>query len=116
MFSPADTINRLCRGGLLCLLALSGTAFAQLDDPMRPPEQKSTESKPAERRIHYTLSSVLIAPERRLAVINGRRVGLGEHIGGARVTSIQPTTVTLQRDTETITLRLVPLSVKRSRQ
>jgi hypothetical protein len=42
------------------------------------------------------LGSILYSPDRRLAIINGRIVGPGDDVGGARVVDITPTTVLLR--------------------
>jgi hypothetical protein len=44
------------------------------------------------------LGTILYAPERKLAIVDGRIVQTGDEINGARVVEITPTTVLL-RDT-----------------
>jgi hypothetical protein len=45
------------------------------------------------------LGTILYSPDRKLAVIDGRIVGPGDEIRGARIVDITPTAVTL-RDTQ----------------
>ncbi|MCX7961668.1 MAG: hypothetical protein N2653_08860 [Burkholderiales bacterium] len=44
------------------------------------------------------MDAILIAPDRRLAVIGDRIVRIGDEIGGARVVRIREGSVTLRRD------------------
>ena len=60
------------------------------------------------------LQSVLIAPQRRLAVINGKTLAVGERIGEATVVAIRPQDVVLKRPSGEFTLRLVPRFVTRA--
>lgn len=90
-----------------CLLAAL-PALAQLADPTRPPTASpETMSSPAAAPA-ARLQSVLIAPGRKVAVIDGRTVKLGERIGDARVVAISPAQVTLQKGAERQTLQLHP--------
>jgi len=58
------------------------------------------------------LQSVLISGQRKLAVIDGRRVGVGDRVGQAVVTDIQPYRVLLRRGDQTITLKLQSQAIK----
>jgi MSHA biogenesis protein MshK len=51
---------------------------------------------------------VLISPGRKLAVIDGRTVTLGERVGDATVVAIAPAQVILQRGGSYQTLKLHP--------
>lgn len=95
-------------------LAASNTMAEPPGDPTRPPtaaeiraflgqEPGSTET--AARQ--WQLQSILIADQRRLAIINGRRVGEGDYIDAARVTAIEPGRVELHHRSERIVLTLV---------
>lgn len=96
---------------LVLAVALTPAA-AQEADPMRPPQTApETTAKPAPR--YYHLSSILISPERRSAIINGRRVSVGERVGGARVVTILGSEVTLSIAGRHKTLTLLPLSIKK---
>lgn len=85
---------------------------ADNDDPMRPPDAsvytKNTNTAPV-----YTLSSIRISPTHRSAIINGKHVGVGDRVGNARVTTIQRNGVTLSIAGRTLTLSLLPVSIKK---
>jgi MSHA biogenesis protein MshK len=99
------------------LAAVAGATWAQaLSDPTRPPAGSGPaaatpdapasvkgEPKPAPR-----LQSVLIAPGRRLAVIDGSTVALGGKIDDAVVVGIAETHVTLRRGAALEVLPLYP--------
>lgn len=98
----------------LTLLLLAGRAVA-LDDPMRPPDYGAATTAAAAgtaSAVPLVLNGTLIGRERRSAVINGRRVSVGDYIDGARVIEIQPAQVRLQRQGSQLTLSLLPVAVK----
>jgi MSHA biogenesis protein MshK len=108
--------ERLTAARLLCVLtaaAASSAAAAQaaLPDPTRPPAAASAEdtSKPVAGQATkpaHRLQSVLIAPDRKLAVIDGRTVPIGGRIDDALVVAITESGVTLRRGAQTETLPL----------
>lgn len=60
----------------------------------------------------WSLQSILSSPQRRIAVINGARVREGDRIGSARVVKIRDSHVLLNTGGRTLTLRLLPDSIK----
>lgn len=100
---------------VLCTL-LAAPALAQLRDPTEPPAamRQAAPGAPAgeqaEARAAARLQSVLISSHRRVAVIDGETVRLGQKHRGAVVTSITPTQVVLVRDGAKETLKLYPAS------
>lgn len=60
----------------------------------------------------YELNSVLIRSEDRIAVINDKRVRVGDQVGTAVVASIESDHVTLNVDGEVRTLELYANSIK----
>lgn len=94
------------------LLGMSQSAAA-LDDPMRPPASAAVTGSAPAAATQFVLSSTLIARERRSAVINGRNVGVGDSVDGARVVEIQPTQVRLQHQGRQLTLQLLPVAIKK---
>ena len=95
-------------GGVTALAA----AAQPLSDPTRPPGARTGEAfapAPAPTR----LQSVLIGPERSIAVIDGRAVALGERVGEAIVVSIAPSEVVLRRGADYQTLKLLPPGVEK---
>jgi hypothetical protein len=92
--------------------AAQGAPFA---DPMRPPSV--FEAGPSEVSIGGPrLESVLIAPDRRIAVISGQQVGVGGRIGAGEVVRITETEVQIRGADGIATLRLVPDFAKRPPQ
>ena len=66
-------------------------------DTSRPPGS-STPAKPAPQQtppFDAVLGTILYSSDRKLAIIDGRIVGLGDEVRGARVTDITPTAVLL---------------------
>lgn len=99
--------------GALLLLAGWGAAWGQLDDPMRPPHRRAeTPGNRAPATPQFTLSSTLIARDRRTAVLNGHRVTVGGRVAGAQVMEIEPGLVRLQRNGQRFTVPLSPYTVK----
>jgi MSHA biogenesis protein MshK len=106
--------ERLTARALIAALSLSASSTAlgqaSLADPTRPP-LGATEADPgsaAAPRGGLRLQSVLISNTRRLAVIDGKTVQIGGEVGGATLTAISETGVTLRRGDEVETLRLHP--------
>ncbi|MES2024955.1 MAG: hypothetical protein V4448_05305 [Pseudomonadota bacterium] len=105
----AESVRTLLSiAGMLCALSLSLTASAQqLQDPTRPSGVNdlggamSADGGPV-------LQSVLISSGRRVAVISGQTVKLGEQFGGARVVKIVENEVVLRNGNELQTLKLFP--------
>jgi MSHA biogenesis protein MshK len=54
----------------------------------------------------WVLESTLVSADRRIAVINGESLMVGDRIGGARVTRIEPFSVRLRTAEGTIELNL----------
>jgi len=102
---------------LLVTVFCHGSLLAEvLKDPTRPPSHRfsaigSSGTKAAPR---WVLSSTLIAPARRLATINGKTVGVGQKIEGARVMEINPSHVALRDGDKEIILELLPVEIKRA--
>lgn len=100
----------LLGGALLANSAVA--ADDDFSDPMRPPSARVY--KRSQQTVeHYYLSSILISPDHRSAIINGRRVGVGDRIGSARVKQIQGNQVTISVAGSTRVLTLLPLSIKK---
>lgn len=91
------------------LSALSAAAVVQaapFADPMRPPS--ILESAVPMAAGGPRLESVLIAPDRRIAVINGQQVTVGGKVGAAEVVRITESEVVIRSAEGTATLKLVP--------
>lgn len=103
---------------LLAAWLLALPVQAQFDDPTRPPSFSGLASGAAQDSgaPAWQLSSILVSPQRRLAIINGKTVRQGDHINNARVLKIRITGVTLRTSKETFTVKLLPVRVKTTRQ
>lgn len=96
--------------------ALSVRADAPLSDPTRP-EVALPVADPEKPATHtLALHAILHGEGRRLAVVNGQRVDVGDVVDGARVLAIEADHVRLRRDGETLVIELVSPVFKRVRE
>jgi len=89
----------------------SGAAvLGELPDPTRPLSGRTVAPAstpvPAQAPVSV-LQSILVSPQRRLAVISGRTVSVGDHVGDAVVAEILPYEVVLQRAGQEVRMRLM---------
>ncbi len=107
--------RRLAAGSCLaCLLGLAAQAATpeNLPDPTRPPAALGEAGATAVAS-GPVLQSVLISPGRRVAVISGQTVQVGDKVGDARVARITEGEAVLVRDGKSQTLKLFPGLEKR---
>ena len=105
----ADLVSRLAAG--LVPLALVATAHAaSFADPMRPPLDDGASSAVEGPR----LESVLIAPDRRVAVINGEQYTVGSKFRDGAIVRISESEVVVRRGAQDEILQLIPRPAKRS--
>lgn len=101
-----DTLGRLL---LALALATAGpvaaAADADLRDPLRPPGWGEGGGGDGFDASAWTLASTLIAERRRVAIVNGRPVRVGDVVGGARVLAIAPGRVELDYRGRRFTIR-----------
>jgi MSHA biogenesis protein MshK len=97
----------------LCAIMLAGSALAQpMADPMRPPAIGPA-AAPGGNATAPAVQMIMIAPQRRYAVIDGYPVVQGGRVRDARVVRIEETQVTLRGGTgETTVLKLLPQAHK----
>ncbi|WP_145924870.1 MSHA biogenesis protein MshK [Syntrophotalea acetylenivorans] len=99
----------VCAGMLAMLMPADKGNTASLPDPTRPPqrfvEPAASGDAPSKG---LQLGSILIAPQRRVAVINGRPLSAGDRISGAKVVAIEPGQVRLRRGGRDFVLKLLP--------
>ena len=100
-------MSRIAAGALWMLLAGAGQC-APFADPTRPPSAIEPASDPSGSRGAPLLESVLIAPDRRVAVINGQQVTVGGKIGGGEVVRITESEVVIRSAERVETLKLFP--------
>jgi hypothetical protein len=97
------------------------TLFCQIShaevliDPTRPAnyQHKGDKGVGIKAAPRWVLSSTLISPARRVATINGKTVTEGEHLGAARVVTIESASVVLMDGNKEIVLELLPQNFKR---
>jgi hypothetical protein len=78
----------------LLLMTLGGTGLV---DPTRPPSRDAAlQDTYDDKGVSLRVSSIVIAAERRVAVINGHAVGVGSRLAGAEVVEIAPHAVRLR--------------------
>lgn len=100
-----------CVAAAFLASAAQGAPFA---DPTRPPDYAPADTAPGVSG-GSRLESVLIAPDRRVAVIGGQQVRLGEKFRDGRVERITETEVVIRTAQGTQTLKLFPEVDKRPR-
>lgn len=88
----------------LLLLAADVAAEEHFRDPTRPYSARAVVygSTPAA----FKVNALIVSDERRLAIVNGRRVRIGDAIGGATVVGITKQELTLDIGGERRTLKL----------
>jgi MSHA biogenesis protein MshK len=91
------------RAWVLALLAgmvaseLGAQGAGQIPDPTRPPDAlpESVETSEAPAAGARRLTAIVISPTRRVAVVDGVTVRVGDAVGHARVSAIEPLEVRL---------------------
>lgn len=78
----------------------------QIQDPTRPSGYVEEGENP------WKLNAVIISPRRRIAVINGKSLTVGEEINGQQVISIDQDAVVIKGPNGTMTLNLIEKPVK----
>ncbi|MGZ3237429.1 MAG: MSHA biogenesis protein MshK [Burkholderiaceae bacterium] len=92
---------------LLFPIAASSVHAEQLRDPTRPADMLGRgQSEVAASG--PVLQSVLISPQRRIAIISGKTFRVGDKFGDSHVVSISETEVVLQNGKAQQTLKLFP--------
>ncbi len=93
---------------VIAALPVAAAEAQVLVDPTRPPASVAKPGAVEDAPVGTQLQSVLISTRRRLAVINGTTVALGDMIGEARVVKITETEVVLKTGEETEVLKMYP--------
>jgi hypothetical protein len=82
------------------LLLTAATVMAEeppLRDPMRPFTSGAVTGAAAAAAVpRFVLTAVLIAPTRRVAIVNGKPYGLGDAVDGAEIVAIELGSVRLR--------------------
>jgi len=81
-----------------------------LPDPTEPPGgyEESVQPKYEETKPSWKVESILHSGNRRLAVINGQIIHVGQSVSGGTVTAITETGVTIQYRGKHFTVRVIP--------
>ena len=108
-FSPLRALSRtrlsFSHATAFLLFGLSSMVSAEeLRDPTRP--HTFNPGRTVEGLPSFTVNAIFVSEERRLAIINGERVQVGDVVSGARVVSIQKEQVTLSASGKQFTARL----------
>jgi len=109
--APAQqaALPMLCLALLCPMQTWSGEQLADLPDPTRPYTQAAP--RPAARlgeSSKLVLESTLVSPRRRLAVVNGHTLTVGDSIENVKITAITPYEVVADRNGHKLRLRLLP--------
>jgi len=92
---------------VLLLLALGLPTVCLADEILRDPTRPySPKARELAARPVFTLNAVIVSAERRVAIVNGRRVGVGDSVDGAMVIAIEKTQLVLEQDGKRITVAL----------
>ena len=95
----------------LALLSILLLAVGAVVDPTLPATRAGLPAQ--SEQSPFRLSSIVVSPARRVVVINGTRLGVGDRIGGARILEINLHSVRLSGSEGGFTLRLSGPPVKR---
>lgn len=102
---------------IVTLLAAASAQSAPFADPTRPPRdpEAARAGASAVAPSGPRLESVLIGPDRRIAVINGQQYTEGARFGEGRVLRISESEVIIRQGLRDEALKLYPQSGKRAR-
>ena len=108
--NPAKPVTMAAFCMLLVSFQHDRAAAQTLRDPTRPPASigSPADQSGAKATGGPELQSVLISPTRRVAVIDGQTVTLGEKFGEARVVKIAESEVVLRNGQDLQVLKLFP--------
>ncbi len=99
-----NALNRMITFFLTLFISYLPTAMAvTIQDPTRPALFKEHTIDSGQ----LTLTAILISSDRKIAMINGKLLKIGDEVGGYKVNAIDSNTVQLEGISGTITLYLV---------
>lgn len=96
---------------LVCLLCLQGV-YAELRDPTRPAKYVDNPSTESVDTSKLELGLTLVSSDRKVVVINGLTLRVGDEVGSERIVTIESNCVRLVGPTGNITLFLLDEPVK----
>lgn len=99
-----NPLKRLAISALLLTLVYGVSHADQgFRDPTRPYTARIAGATPAPR---FVVNAIIISSDRRVAIVNGRRVGIGGSVGAATVVAIEKHQLILEVDGKRITANL----------
>lgn len=100
--------GKIIFGIVTAMLSCVSIATFAFSDPTQPPGPVTKARAAPSRPTGPVLQSTLVSPQRRIAVISGKRVQVGDTVNGATVTEISQYEVRLRQGGRETTLRLLP--------
>jgi len=101
-------VHRRIHSVVMLVLLLAGVpamclADEILRDPTRPyvPYLRGSAAAP-----RFEVNAIIVSPKRKVAIVNGRRVGIGESVDGATIIAIEQKELVLEQDGKRITVAL----------
>lgn len=88
---------------LLIGIPVAGLGDEVLRDPTRPYFVNEAGVPAAPR---FTVNAIIVSAERRIAIVNGRRVAVGGSVDGATVLAIEKDHLVLEKNGERVTAAL----------
>lgn len=99
--------NKNTETSLIALILLASVSFSAaseiLRDPTRPYTAREAITVAPPR---FNVNAIIVSDERRIAIVNGKRVAVGGQVNGATVISIEKTELVLDVDGQEVTLGL----------
>ena len=90
---------------VLLISMTSAVSAEELRDPTRPHTYDRVE-RTVDGVPSFTINAIFVSDDRRIAIVNGERVRVGDTVSGATVVSIQKEQVTLSVSGQKFTARL----------
>jgi len=97
--------------GCLLLGRLASSTAQELADPTRRPDVRAAEPAAAQS-VGPSLQLIILSPGRRLAVINGKTMRIGDRVGEARIVAIDVDSVRLRSGDGLTVMKLLPSAEK----
>ena len=91
---------------LFLALLLSTASSCMADELLHDPTRPWTASVPGVATNSFKVNAIIISTERRIAIVNGRRVAVGATVHGATIVAIETDHLVLQRNGKQIVARL----------
>ncbi|MEM7540263.1 MAG: hypothetical protein AAF384_01630 [Pseudomonadota bacterium] len=99
---------------VLCLLSADSVVLAALTDPTQPPRAHlASVARIQQKQVGgFVLSGVKITEEKRVAILNGQIVGVGDRVANSTVLEIHPSFVVIDYLNDERTVRLLAKQVR----